>query len=59
MIKKIEHIGIAVENPEKSNEIFEKLFGYFQDLSAPLRAWAPKYNKTIKIQKNKKLPTNR
>ena len=27
MIKKIEHIGIAVENPEKSNEIFEKLFG--------------------------------
>ena len=27
MIKKIEHIGIAVENPQKSNEIFEKLFG--------------------------------
>ena len=27
MIKKIEHIGIAVENPKKSNEIFEKLFG--------------------------------
>ena len=27
MIKKIEHIGIAVENPEKSNKIFEKLFG--------------------------------
>ena len=27
MIKKIEHIGIAVENPEKSNEIFAKLFG--------------------------------
>ena len=27
MIKKIEHIGIAVENPEKSNEIFEKLLG--------------------------------
>tara|TARA_B100000780_G_scaffold181302_1_gene127185 strand:+ start:1003 stop:1410 length:408 start_codon:yes stop_codon:yes gene_type:complete len=27
MIKKIEHVGIAVENPEKSNEIFEKLFG--------------------------------
>ena len=27
MMKKIEHIGIAVENPEKSNEIFEKLFG--------------------------------
>lgn len=27
MIKKIEHIGIAVENPEKGNEIFEKLFG--------------------------------
>tara|TARA_Y100000992_G_scaffold301632_1_gene273019 strand:+ start:1606 stop:2010 length:405 start_codon:yes stop_codon:yes gene_type:complete len=27
MIKKIEHIGIAVENSKKSNEIFEKLFG--------------------------------
>jgi len=27
MIKKIEHIGIAVESPEKSNEIFEKLLG--------------------------------
>ena len=27
MIKKIEHVGIAVENPKKSNEIFEKLFG--------------------------------
>ena len=27
MIKKIEHIGIAVENPEKSNEVFKKLFG--------------------------------
>ena len=27
MIKKIEHIGIAVENPQKSNEIFEKIFG--------------------------------
>ena len=27
MIKKIEHIGIAVENTKKSNEIFEKLFG--------------------------------
>ena len=27
MIKKIEHIGIAVESHEKSNEIFEKLLG--------------------------------
>ncbi len=27
MIKKIEHIGIAVENSQKSNEIFEKIFG--------------------------------
>ena len=27
MIKKIEHIGIAVESPEKCNEIFEKLLG--------------------------------
>ena len=27
MIKKIEHIGIAVESTEKSNEIFEKLLG--------------------------------
>lgn len=27
MLKKIEHIGIAVENLEKSNELFSKLFG--------------------------------
>jgi methylmalonyl-CoA/ethylmalonyl-CoA epimerase len=28
MITKIEHIGIAVKDPKKSNEIFEKLLGY-------------------------------
>lgn len=27
MIKKIEHIGIAVKNLENSNELFKKLFG--------------------------------
>lgn len=27
MIKKIEHIGIAVKNLESSNELFKKLFG--------------------------------
>jgi methylmalonyl-CoA/ethylmalonyl-CoA epimerase len=27
MIKKIEHIGIAVKNLDKSNELFAKLFG--------------------------------
>lgn len=27
MIKKIEHIGIAVKNIEQSNELFKKLFG--------------------------------
>lgn len=27
MIKKIEHIGIAVKNLEQSNELFNKLFG--------------------------------
>lgn len=27
MIKKIEHIGIAVKNIEESNELFRKLFG--------------------------------
>ena len=27
MIKKIEHIGIAVKDLEKSNELFKKLFG--------------------------------
>ena len=28
MITKIEHIGIAVKDPKKSNEIFEKLLGH-------------------------------
>lgn len=27
MIKKVEHIGIAVKNLESSNEVFKKLFG--------------------------------
>ena len=27
MIKKIEHIGIAVKNIHQSNELFKKLFG--------------------------------
>lgn len=28
MIKKIEHIGIAVQNINESNQLFEKLFGH-------------------------------
>lgn len=27
MIKKIEHIGIAVKNLDNSNQLFQKLFG--------------------------------